>query len=89
MTLGQTEKGCYSCAWKEDSRLLGQEEPAVQGQELHELKCGVPVMLCTEPRSSTAIQSAGKREETWDHRKPPRAPWTGWGLGSAVLSIRG
>lgn len=59
MTLGQTEKGCYSCAWK-DSRLSGQEEPAVQGQELHDLKCGVPDVLCTEPRASTALQSAGK-----------------------------
>ena len=33
MTLGQTEKGCYSCAWKEGSRLSGQEEPEVQGQD--------------------------------------------------------
>ena len=60
MTLGQTEKGCYSCAWKEDSRLSGQEEPAVQEQDLPNLKCGVPDVLCTEPRASTAIQSAGK-----------------------------
>ena len=60
MTLGQMEKGCYNCACKEDSRLSGQEEPVVQGQELHDLKCGVPDVLCTEPRASTAIQSAGK-----------------------------
>ena len=40
--------------------MSGQEEPAVQEQDLHNLKCGVPDVLCTEPRASTAIQSAGK-----------------------------
>ena len=51
------EKVCYSRAWKEDSRLSGQEEPEVQ-EENCITKCGVPDELCTEPRASTATQSA-------------------------------
>mgnify|MGYP007134182030 CR=1 FL=1 len=55
----ERRKECYRRTWKEDNRLSGQEEPGVQGWELHKLKCGVMDVLCTELRASTATQSAG------------------------------